>query len=106
MKKFGYKYCILLCFPGFDHKKSYLNQPHKYWAIHDLFKDCVFHSMIQDYYKLNPKDADKIGLRTYQNDEVADKLSEKEALQWGESAKRKKYDVMETSKTSRKKSQN
>ncbi len=63
MKKFGYKYCILLCFPGFDHKKSYLNQPHKYWAIHQLFKDCDFYSMIQDYYRLNQIDAEEIGLR-------------------------------------------
>ena len=104
MKKFGYKYCILLCFPGFDHNKPYLKQPHKFWAIQELFKDCDFYDMIQEYYKLNPKEAEDIGLRIYQNDGIVDELTEKEAVQSGESAKRKKYDVRETSKASRKKS--
>jgi hypothetical protein len=36
MKKFGYKYCILLCFPGFDSTKPYLKQPNKYRQ----FKSC------------------------------------------------------------------
>ena len=96
MKKFGYKYCILLCFPGFDHKMPYLQQPHKYWAIQELFKDCDFYGMIQDYYKLNPKHAEDIRLRIYQNDGAVDELTEKDATQSGESAKRKKYNLNET----------
>ena len=102
MKKFGYKYCILLCFPGFDVNKSYLKQPNKYWAIQELFKDCDFYGMIQDYYKQHPKEAEDIGLRIYTDDGIVDELTEKEAVQAGESKKRKKYNVMETSKASRK----
>ena len=89
MKKFGYKYCILLCFPGFDHNKSYLKQPHKCWEIQELFKYCDFYGMIQDYYKKNPKDAEEIGLRIYQNGGVVNNLPEKEAVQLEESVKRR-----------------
>ena len=60
--------------------------------------------MIQDYYKKNPKYANEIGLRIYQNDGVVDELTEKEAVQSEESAKRKEYDVKEMSKASRKRS--
>ena len=58
--------------------------------------------MIQDYYKKNPKYANEIGLRIYQNDGVVDELPEKEAVQSGESVKRRKYNVKEMSKASRK----
>ena len=61
--------------------------------------------MIQEYYKQHPQEADEIRLRIYQNDSIVDELTEKEAVQSGESVKRKKYDVMETSKASRKRSQ-
>ena len=60
--------------------------------------------MIQDYYKQHPKEAEDIGLRIYTDDGIVDELTEKEAVQAGESKKRKKYNVMETSKASRKKS--
>jgi len=90
MKKFGYQCCILLYFLGFDCSKSYLKQPHKCWAIQELFKYCDFYGMIQEYYTENPKDAEEIGLRIRQNDGVVDELTEKEAVQSGESVKRKK----------------
>jgi hypothetical protein len=58
--------------------------------------------MIQDYYKQHPEEAEDIGLRIYTDDGIVDELTEKEAVQAGESNKRKKYNVMETSKASRK----
>ena len=45
-------------------------------AIQELFKDCDFYGMIQDYYKKNPNDAEEIGLRIFQNDRVVDELNE------------------------------
>ena len=35
-KGYGYKYCILLCFPGYDINESYHRQPQKYWSLQEL----------------------------------------------------------------------
>jgi hypothetical protein len=33
VKGYGHKYCILLCYPGYDINEPYNRQPQKYWGL-------------------------------------------------------------------------
>jgi hypothetical protein len=79
VKGYGYKYCILLCFPGFDINEPHDRQPQKYWSLQELYKGCDFYSMVEDYYKQHPEEAEEIGLKIYRNDGVIDEMTELEA---------------------------
>jgi hypothetical protein len=79
VKGYGYKYCILLCFPGFDINEPYDRQPQKYWSLQELYKGCDFYNMVEDYYKQHPEEEEEIGLKIYKNDGVIDEMTELEA---------------------------
>ncbi len=81
VKGYGYKYCILLCFPGYDINEPYDRQPQKFWSLQELYKGCDFYGMVEDYYKQHPEEAEEIGLKIYRNDGVID---EKEAYKIAE----------------------
>jgi hypothetical protein len=44
-----------------------------------LYKGCDFYSMVEDYYKQHPEEAEEIGLKIYRNDGVIDEMTELEA---------------------------
>ena len=47
-----------------------------------VYKSCTrddFYSMMEDYYKQHPEEADKMGLKNYRNDGMIDKMTELEA---------------------------
>ena len=83
VKGYGYKYCILLCFPGYDINEPYHRQPQKYWSLQELYKGCDFYSMVEDYYKQHPEEAEEMGLKIYRNDGVIDEMTEGEAYDTG-----------------------
>ncbi len=84
VKGYGYKYCILLCFPGYDINEPYDRQPQKFWSLQELYKGCDFYGMVEDYYKQHPEEAEEIGLKIYRNDGVIDEMSESEAFKIAE----------------------
>jgi hypothetical protein len=53
----------LLCFPGFDINEPHERQPQKYLSLQEFYKGCAFYSIVEDYYKQHPEEAEKIGLR-------------------------------------------
>ena len=61
VKRYGYKYCILLCFSGYDINEPYHRQPQKYWSLQELYNGSYFHSMVEDYYNQHPVEAKEMG---------------------------------------------
>ena len=82
VKGYGYKYCILHCFPGYDINEPYHREPQKYWSLQELYKGCDFYSMVEDYYK-HPEEAEEMGLKLFRNDGVIDEMTEGEAYDTG-----------------------
>ena len=82
-KGYGFKNCILLCFPGYDINEPYHRHPQKYWSLQELYKGCDFYSMVEDYYKQHPEEAEEMGLNIYRNDGVIDEMTEGEAYDMG-----------------------
>jgi hypothetical protein len=83
VKGYGYKYCILLCFLGYDINEPYHRQPQKYWSLQELHKGYDFYSMVEDNYKQHPEEAKEMGLKIYWNDGVIGEMTEGEAYDTG-----------------------
>ena len=49
-----------------------------------MYKGCDFYSMVEDYYKQHPEEAEEIGLKIYRNDGVIDEMTELEAFKIAE----------------------
>jgi hypothetical protein len=47
MKGYRYKYCILLCFPGYDINEPHHRQPQKYRSLQKLWKGCEFYNTVE-----------------------------------------------------------
>ena len=48
-----------------------------------MYKGCDFYSMVEDYYKQHPEEAEEMGLNIYRNDGVIDEMTELEAYDTG-----------------------
>jgi hypothetical protein len=83
VKGYGYKYCMLLCFPGYGINEPYHKKPQKCWSLQELYKGCDFYSMVEDYYKPHPEKATETGLKIYRNDGVINEMTEVEAYDTG-----------------------
>ena len=70
-------------FPGHDINEPYHRQPQKYWSLQELYKGCDFYSMVEDYYKQHPEEAEEMGLRMCRNDGMIDEMTEREAYDTG-----------------------
>ena len=79
----GYKYCILIYFPGYDINDQHDRQHQKRWSLQELYKGCDFYSMVEDYYKQHPKETDEMDLKIYWDDKVIDEVTELEAFKSG-----------------------
>ena len=44
-----------------------------------MYKGCDFRSMVENYYKQHPEEAEETGLKIYQNNGVIDEMTESEA---------------------------
>ena len=93
-KGYGYKYCILISFHGYDINEHH-RQPQKYWSLQEMYKCCDFYSMVQDYYGQHPEEAEEMGLKVYRDDGVLEEITELEAFKSGQSPKRKRSDGRE-----------
>jgi hypothetical protein len=52
IKGLRFKYCVLLCFPGYDINEACDRLPQKYWSLQDLYNGCDFYSMVTANRKL------------------------------------------------------
>jgi hypothetical protein len=96
----GISIAFLLCFPGYDINEPYNMLPQKYWSLQELYEGCDFYSMVEDYDKQHPEEAEAIGFKVYWNDGMID-VTEAEAMKIEEPAKRKRSDGEQLKKSRR-----